>query len=121
MTRVCFQFRVRLESIDVYLERHREVWPEMLAELTAAGIGNYSIFYAGDGQMIGYYETADVTKTDAYLAHSEIAVRWDADMQPMFSDLPDSPGTRVRIPTEVFNLEDQMLGSVEGADELMSP
>ncbi|MEJ1088037.1 L-rhamnose mutarotase [Microbacterium sp. Mu-80] len=120
MTRICFQFRVRVESLEVYLERHRELWPEMLAELTAAGIGNYSIFHAGDGQMIGYYETADVAKTDAYMSRSEIAARWDADMQPMFADLPDSPGNHVPNPIEVFNLEDQLLESTEDSIEPMS-
>lgn len=108
MTRVCFQFHVRPEHLPLYLQRHREVWPEMLAELAAAGISNYSIFHAGGGQMIGYYETVDAARTDEYLAQSAVAARWDADMQPLFADLPDAAGTRVRHPIEVFHLEEQL-------------
>ena len=33
MERVCFQVRVRADRIDEYRERHRAVWPEMLAAL----------------------------------------------------------------------------------------
>jgi len=44
--RVCFLARVRPERMAEYSERHKEVWPEMLAALRAAGWGNYSIFLA---------------------------------------------------------------------------
>ena len=37
MERVCFQLRVRADRLDEYRERHRAVWPEMLAALSAAG------------------------------------------------------------------------------------
>ena len=37
MERVCFQVRVRADRLDEYRERHRAVWPEMLAALSATG------------------------------------------------------------------------------------
>jgi L-rhamnose mutarotase len=36
MERVCFQLQVRADRIDSYRERHRAVWPEMLAALSAS-------------------------------------------------------------------------------------
>ena len=59
MERVCFQLRVRPERIDEYRERHRAVWPEMLAALRATGWTNYSLFLRPDGLLIGYLETED--------------------------------------------------------------
>jgi L-rhamnose mutarotase len=39
--RVCFELRVRADRLDEYRERHRAVWPEMLAALREAGWGNW--------------------------------------------------------------------------------
>jgi L-rhamnose mutarotase len=46
--RVCFLARVQPVRLDEYRERHKNVWPEMLAALRAAGWGNYSVFLADD-------------------------------------------------------------------------
>ncbi len=37
MPRYCFQLHVRPDRIDEYVERHRAVWPEMLAALRDTG------------------------------------------------------------------------------------
>ena len=57
MERVCFAGRVRAERLDEYRQRHETVWPDMLAALREAGWGNYSLFLAQDGLLIGYLET----------------------------------------------------------------
>ena len=49
MSRICFLLRVRPERLDEYKARHREVWPEMLAELRETGWSNYSLFLGEDG------------------------------------------------------------------------
>ena len=66
--------------LDEYLERHAPVWPEMLAEIAAAGRRNYSLFLGDGGRLIGYYETDDDDAAQAYLAASPIAARWEAEM-----------------------------------------
>ena len=58
-TRVCFQLQVSPELLDEYIARHTPVWPEMLAEIAAAGRRNYSLFLGDGGRLIGYYETDD--------------------------------------------------------------
>ena len=59
MERVCFLARVRPERLEEYRERHKDVWPEMRAALSKAGWGNYSIFLAADGLLVGYLGTDD--------------------------------------------------------------
>ena len=108
MTRVCFQLQVRPELLDEYLARHAPVWPEMLAEIAAAGRRNYSLFLGENGRLVGYYETDDDEAAQAYLAASPVATRWESEMSRFFIGLdgrPDQAATGLR---EVFNLDDQL-------------
>ena len=116
MTRVAFRLQVHPELLDEYLERHSPVWPEMLAEIAAAGRRNYSLFLADGGVLIGYYETDDDAAAQAYLAASPVAARWEAEMGRFFVDLdgrPDQAATPLR---EVFHLEDQLAAAGAASD-----
>ena len=108
MTRVAFQLQVRPELLDEYLARHSPVWPEMLAEIAAAGRRNYSLFLGDGGRLIGYYETDDDAAAQAYLASSAVAARWEAEMARFFVDLDGRPDQSATALTEVFHLEDQL-------------
>jgi L-rhamnose mutarotase len=108
MTRVAFQLQVRPELLDEYLARHSPVWPEMLAEIAAAGRRNYSLFLAEGGTLVGYYETDDDAAAQAYLAASPVAARWEAEMGRFFVDLEGRPDQAATALTEVFHLEDQL-------------
>ncbi|KQQ65137.1 L-rhamnose mutarotase [Microbacterium sp. Leaf320] len=108
MTRVAFQLQVRPELLDEYLARHTPVWPEMLAEIAAAGRRNYSLFLADGGTLVGYYETDDDAAAQAYLAASPVAARWEAEMGRFFVDLDGRPDQAATALTEVFHLEDQL-------------
>ena len=104
MERVCFLARVRPERIDEYSERHKEVWPEMLAALRAAGWGNYSIFLAEDGLLVGYLETNDYQAALDAMAKTEVNGRWQAEMAAYF--VADGPADRsfLRL-AEIFHLD----------------
>jgi L-rhamnose mutarotase len=82
--RVCFQLQVRPDRLEEYRERHRAVWPEMLAALRAAGWGNYSLFLRPDGLLIGYCETADFDAAVRAMEATEVNARWQAEMAPLF-------------------------------------
>jgi L-rhamnose mutarotase len=99
--RVCFLLRVRPERLDEYKARHREVWPEMLAALSAAGWSNYSLFLQDDGLLVGYLETADFAAAQAAMEATDVNARWQADMAPFFVQGPDAGFTRIE---EVFHL-----------------
>src|SRR3954470_9002958 len=105
MHRICFQLQVRPELLDEYLERHSPVSPEMLAEITAAGRRNYSLFLGEGGRLIGYYETEDDDAAQAYLAASAIAARWEADMSRFFTGLDGRADQAATSLTEIFHLE----------------
>ena len=104
MERVCFLARVRPDRLDEYRERHRNVWPEMQAALREAGWGNYSIFLAEDGLLVGYLETADYQAALAAMEKTEVNERWQAEMSEFFvaDGPPDQSFTRI---AEVFHLD----------------
>ena len=104
MERVCFLARVRPERNDEYRDRHNEVWPEMLAALRAAGWGNYSIFLAGDGLLVGYLETDDYEAALAAMAATDVNKRWQAEMAEFFvaAGPPDESFLRI---AEIFHLD----------------
>ena len=104
MERVCFLARVRPERMDEYRERHARVWPEMLAALRAAGWGNYSIFLADEGLLVGYMETDDYAAALAAMAATDVNARWQAEMAGFF--VSDGPPDRsfLRI-AEIFHLD----------------
>jgi L-rhamnose mutarotase len=102
--RVCFLARVRPERLDEYRDRHEDVWPEMLAALRAAGWGNYSIFLAGDGLLVGYLETDDYEAALAAMAATDVNKRWQAEMAEFFvaGGPPDESFRRI---AEIFHLD----------------
>jgi L-rhamnose mutarotase len=87
-----------------YSERHKEVWPEMLAALRAAGWGNYSIFLAEDGLLIGYLETDDYQAALDAMAATEVNGRWQAEMAAYFvaGGPPDRSFLRL---AEIFHVD----------------
>jgi len=102
--RVCFLARVRPGRLDEYRERHARVWPELLAALRAAGWGNYSIFLADDGLLVGYLETDDYAAALEAMAATDVNARWQAEMAGFF--VSDGPPDRsfLRI-AEIFHLD----------------
>jgi L-rhamnose mutarotase len=106
MERVCFQLQVRPDRLEEYLERHRNVWPEMQQALRDAGWRNYSLFARDDGLIIGYLECDDFEAALAALGATDVNARWQAEMAPFFIGLGDVRADEglVRLP-EVFRLD----------------
>lgn len=105
MQRVGFQLQVDPTRIDEYVERHREVWPSMLAEITASGRRNYTIFLRHDGLLFGYFEVDDPAASTAYLAASEVAAAWEAESAGFFTQLDGRPDQGFVGLREVFHLD----------------
>ena len=106
MQRVCFLLQVKRERLAEYKERHRAVWPEMLAALRETGWHNYSLFLRDDGLLVGYFETPDLDAALAGMAGRDVNARWQREMAPFFEDLagrrPDEGFLRLE---EVFHLD----------------
>lgn len=84
MKRVCFVLQVKPEKLAEYKERHRAVWPEMLAALRETGWTNYSLFLRDDGLLVGYLETDDFERARAQMAKHEVNERWQRHMADFF-------------------------------------
>jgi L-rhamnose mutarotase len=103
MERLGFLMRLRPGAEAEYRRRHADVWPEMLAELKAAGARNYSIFLRGE-DLFGYLEVDDLARFQRHMAASAVNAKWQADMAPLIDPLIDpSTGFHRRL-DEVFHL-----------------
>jgi len=68
-------------TIDEYIKRHDEIWPEMKEVLEKAGIKNYSIWNVGN-ELFGYYECEKGVEYAAKVqAESEVVDRWNEYMK----------------------------------------
>ncbi len=68
-------------SIDEYIKRHDEIWPEMKEVLEKAGIKNYSIWNVGN-ELFGYYECEKGVEYAAKVqAESPVVDRWNEYMK----------------------------------------
>jgi len=103
--RIGFVMRLLPGAEAEYRERHANVWPEMLAELKAAGATNYSIFQRDD-DLFGYLEVDDFERFRTYMAASEVNARWQAEMGDGLIDPLTDPATgfHQRL-DEVFHLD----------------
>ena len=105
MERVGFTMRLLPGAEAEYRRRHTAVWPEMLAELKAAGAANYSIFLDGD-RLFGYLEVEDLQRFQRYMNASAVNERWQAEMGSSLIDPLTDPATGFhRRLDEVFHLE----------------
>ena len=104
MQRVCFLLRVKKERLAEYKERHRSVWPDMLAALRETGWSNYSLFLREDGLLVGYLETQDFEGARKAMASREVNARWQADMLPFFEGTGRADEQMLPL-EEVFHLD----------------
>ena len=80
-------------------------WPEMLAELRAAGASNYSIFQRAD-DLFGYLGVEDLRHFQDHMAASEVNARWQADMGSLIDPMTDTvTGGFHQQLDEVFHLD----------------
>ena len=109
MNRYCFCLQVRPDRLDEYVERHRDVWPDMQAALRDSGWHNYSLFLRDDGLLIGYVESDDLDAAQKAMAATEVNARWQAQMAEFFTGLDGrAPDEGFEVLDEIFNLETQL-------------
>jgi L-rhamnose mutarotase len=70
-------WNIKEECLEEYVSLHLSPWPEIMAEHSAAGIRNYSIFQNGT-QFFYCFECDDVESAFAYIAESDVCNRWNA-------------------------------------------
>jgi L-rhamnose mutarotase len=109
MRRVCFTLQVDPARLTEYRERHRAVWPEMLAALRESGWHDYSLFLRDDGLLVGYLMTEDLEAAQSAMEATDVNRRWQAEMAQYFVELPGGrPDRGFIVLDEVFNLDAQL-------------
>lgn len=104
MIRNAFKMKLKAGFEEEYKKRHDEIWPELSAELSAAGVSDYSIFLDEETLTLFAVQKLSEDNTADQLPDTEIVKKWWAYM----SDIMDynSDGTPVAIPLkEVFHAE----------------
>jgi len=104
MERIGFRMRLRPGQEAEYRRRHAAVWPELLADLTAAGARDYSIFLDGE-DLFGYLEVEDFDAFRAAMAGSAANDRWQPEMAALIDPLTDPATGFHRRMAEVFHLD----------------
>jgi L-rhamnose mutarotase len=102
--RIGFRMRLRPGQEAEYRRRHEAVWPDLLADLSAAGARNYSIFLDGE-DLFGYLEVEDFDAFRQRMAGSDANARWQPDMSPLIDPLTDPATGFHRRMAEVFHLD----------------
>lgn len=102
--RVGFAMRVHPGREAEYRRRHEAVWPDLLADLKAAGVENYSIFMRGQ-DLFAYLEVTDFERFTEAMGRSEANARWQREMDDLIDPLTDPETGFHRRLAEVFHLE----------------
>jgi L-rhamnose mutarotase len=104
--RICFLLQVRPDKLQVYKQRHAQVWPEMKEALRKAGWRNYSLFLNPEGLLVGYLETEDFDKAREAMKKMPVNARWQEEMTSLVAALNTGYVDDNMFPLEeVFHLD----------------
>lgn len=88
MERVSFVLRIKPKDYKEYVERHRNVYPDLERTFKEVGIVTYSIFYH-KGYLFNYMETENYEHTMNALTVYPVYARWQKFMSDMLSKNKD--------------------------------
>lgn len=103
MIRNAFKMKLKPGSVAEYQRHHDAIWPELAAELRAAGISDYSIFLDEETHTLFAVQKLTDGNTAAQLPNSEIVRKWWDQMAPLMETHPDNSPV-VQPLREVFYL-----------------
>ncbi|HWR11506.1 MAG TPA: L-rhamnose mutarotase [Rectinemataceae bacterium] len=104
MERKAFVMKLKPGFEAEYKKRHDEIWPEMVAELRAAGVSDYSIFLDMEThRLFAVQKRADNSTADELSGKAIVRRWWDHMKDIMETNLDNSPVSRPL--TEVFHLD----------------
>lgn len=107
MKRIASVIGLPPENAAEYERLHADVWPDVLARLTASNVTNYSIYRHGD-VLFSYMEYVgdDLDADMAAIAADPATQRWWAVCQPLQRPLPGrADGDWWKELPEVFHLD----------------
>ena len=109
MERIGFRMRLQPGREEEYRRRHAAVWPELLADLKAAGASNYSIFLREPENLLFAtfeYHGTDYAADMEKMRQHEPTQRWWAIHDPMQEPLATrAEGEHWAMMDEVFHVD----------------
>ena len=104
MQRVAFNLRLKPGVVAEYKKRHDELWPELAAELKAAGVSDYSIFLDEETRTLLAVQKLSDGNTAAELPNSPVIRKWWDYMAPLMEVNPDNSPVAKPL-KKVFHLD----------------
>jgi L-rhamnose mutarotase len=102
--RLAFKMKLFPGFREEYRKRHAEIWPELVKLLRDEGIGNYSIFYDEETNILFAYQEQTGSSSSQDLGQTEIVKKWWKYMSDIMET--NSDNSPVTIPLEqVFFME----------------
>ena len=104
MQRFAFAMKLRPGCAAEYRKRHDEIWPELAAELRAAGVSDYSIFLDPESLTLFAVQKLRPDHSAARLPERAVVQRWWAHMADLMETNPDHSPVMRELP-EMFHLD----------------
>ncbi|SEO90408.1 L-rhamnose mutarotase [Paenibacillus sp. OV219] len=99
MERVSFVLQIDESNREAYIERHKQVDPELLKAFGEVGIKTYSIFMDG-GRLFAYMEVENFAEAMSALERHPANVQWQQFMEDLL--VKHHEGGTVKVIPEVF-------------------
>ena len=104
MKRFAFKMKLYRGFKEEYKKRHGDIWPGLVKLLKNQGVGNYSIFYDEETNILFAYQEQSGESSSQDLGTEEIVKKWWKYMADIMETNPDN--SPVSIPLEqVFFME----------------
>ncbi len=104
MQRHAFKMKLKPGVTAEYKKRHDEIWPELAAELRAAGVSDYSIFLDEETLTLFAVQKLGDKNSASALPNSPIVRKWWDYMAPLMEVHPDHAPVCTDL-REVFHLD----------------
>jgi L-rhamnose mutarotase len=102
--RFAFKMKLKPGFEDEYRKRHDALWPELNQLLKSSGIGDYSIFFDRETNILFAVQIIKGAQTSQDLSHNEVVKKWWAYMADIMETNEDNSPVTQSL-TEVFHLD----------------
>src|ERR1017187_2976907 len=104
MQRNAFKMKLKPGVVAEYKKRHDEIWPELAAELKAAGVSDYSIFLDEETLTLFAVQKLSDGNSAASLPNLPVVRKWWNFMAPLMETHSDNSPVAKPL-KEVFHLD----------------
>lgn len=104
MIRQAFTMKLKPGFEKEYQRRHSEIWPELVKELEAAGVSDYSIYLDPETLTLFAFQKVKDHNTTADLPSTAIVKKWWKYMADIMDTNPDNSPVQKDL-VEVFHMD----------------